>query len=87
MRKATKQLWTPGMGLLLIASILSSCVTSKTTMDSAIVVDLVCSMKINRSDAFTYKYKDKKYYFDTYNCKESFKMNPEKFITNNCTVK
>jgi YHS domain-containing protein len=42
--------------------------------------DLVCGMKVNKTQAYTYKYKDVEYYFDSKNCKESFKMNPEKFI-------
>lgn len=48
--------------------------------------DLVCGMKVNSSDAFIYKYKGKKYYFDSYNCKQAFEMNPEKFINNKCVV-
>ena len=41
-------------------------------------------MKVNKSEAYTYKYKDKKYYFDNYSCKEAFKMNPGKFINSKC---
>ena len=47
-------------------------------------IDPVCGMKVDKSEAYTYKYNDKKYYFDNYNCKEAFKMNPEKFINNKC---
>ncbi len=46
--------------------------------------DLVCGMKVNKSDAYVLKYNGSKYYFDNYNCKATFKMNPEKFITNKC---
>lgn len=46
--------------------------------------DLVCGMKVVKADAYKYKYDGKKYYFDSYNCKESFKMNPRKFIDKAC---
>jgi len=49
------------------------------------LVCIVCGMKINMDEAYTWKYKDKKYYFNSYNCKTSFKINPEKFINNTCT--
>lgn len=42
----------------------------------------VCKMKVELSEAYTWKYADKMYYFDSYNCKESFKMNPDKFLEN-----
>ncbi len=48
------------------------------------VIDFVCGMKVKKTEAFEWKHKGTKYYFDTYNCKESFKMNPDKFIVNNC---
>ena len=47
-------------------------------------VDLVCNMKVQISEAYKYKYEGKKYYFDSYTCKQSFKMNPKKFINNQC---
>jgi YHS domain-containing protein len=48
-------------------------------------IDLVCNMKVQKSEAYTWKYEGKRYYFDTYTCKESFKMNPKKFVENKCT--
>lgn len=44
--------------------------------------DLVCGMKVNKSEAYSYKYKDVEYFFDSKDCKAAFKMNPEKFIKN-----
>lgn len=44
--------------------------------------DLVCGMKVTKSEAYSYKYKDVEYFFDSKDCKTSFKMNPEKFIKN-----
>ena len=35
-------------------------------------------------EAFLYKYKGKDYFFDSYDCKQAFKMNPDKFINNMC---
>jgi YHS domain-containing protein len=42
--------------------------------------DLVCGMKTDKSEAYTYKYKGVEYFFDSKDCKTAFKMNPEKFI-------
>lgn len=47
-------------------------------------VDIVCGMKVDKAEAYDWKYNGTKYYFDTYSCKEIFKMNPEKFIENKC---
>jgi YHS domain-containing protein len=47
-------------------------------------VDPVCKMKVDKSEAYVWKYKGNKYFFDTYNCKETFKMNPEKFLAKGC---
>ena len=44
--------------------------------------DLVCEMKVDKLHAYTYKHKGVEYYFDSKDCKEAFKMNPEKFIKN-----
>lgn len=72
--------------LLLCAGILESCkVFSANTI--AMVTDPVCGMKVEKGEAFTYKYKSEKYYFCSYNCKETFKMNPEKILTKNCDDK
>lgn len=46
--------------------------------------DPVCRMKVAESDAYTFKYQGKEYYFDKINCKEAFKMNPEKFLHSSC---
>ncbi|MBA3705088.1 MAG: YHS domain-containing protein [Bacteroidetes bacterium] len=46
--------------------------------------DMVCGMNTDKSEAYEYNYKGKKYYFDTYNCKQIFKQNPQKFIDNQC---
>lgn len=43
--------------------------------------DPVCKMKVDeRSPVATSKYKDKTYYFCTYECKEEFDLNPEKYL-------
>ncbi len=49
-----------------------------------IITDPVCGMKVNKSESYDLKYKGQNYYFDSYECKETFKMNPEKFIKNKC---
>ncbi len=66
-----------------ITCFLSSCFLFKPeTKKSGTTTDIVCKMKIsNITDAYSYKYKGETYYFDSYNCKEAFKMNPEKFIS------
>ena len=74
-----------GINVLIAAIILQSCsIFSYSEKTPKYSVDLVCGMKVNRSDAYTWQYKGSKYYFDNYNCKQSFKMNPEKFLSNKC---
>ncbi|HWY11319.1 MAG TPA: YHS domain-containing protein [Bacteroidia bacterium] len=52
-----------------------------------ITTDLVCGMKVSKAESYDLKYKGRNYYFDSYECKETFKMNPEKFLKNNCVPK
>jgi YHS domain-containing protein len=68
--------------------LIQSCSTSKSVSQSSeTTMDIVCNMKIaDKSEAFKWKYKDKTYYFDSNTCKETFKMNPEKFINNTCNT-
>jgi YHS domain-containing protein len=74
-------------GGLLFLFFLNACSSSKgAAATTGPVVDLVCNMKItDLSEAYKWKYKDKTYYFDSQTCKETFKMNPMKFINNTCT--
>ena len=48
-------------------------------------IDLVCGMKVDKSEGYISKYKGTKYYFDKVECKKTFDMNPQKFIDNKCT--
>ena len=47
-------------------------------------IDPVCGMEVDAEEAmalrWTSEYKGKKYYFCADSCKESFDVNPEKFI-------
>ena len=61
----------------------SSCTTTKPVAEDT-VVDLVCEMKVNKSESYSWKYDGKKYYFDSYNCRESFKVNPKNFLEKKC---
>lgn len=60
-------------------------IMKKCTPDD-ISVDPVCGMKVNMSESYDLTYKGKKYYFDSYECKETFKMNPPKFLDNKCAA-
>ena len=68
----------------MIASALESCMLFM-AHPPVYVVDPVCGKKVDKTEAYEWKYNDTKYYFETYNCKETFKMNPEKFLKNKCT--
>jgi len=48
------------------------------------ITDPVCGMEVNKEKSYDMNYKGKTYYFDSYECKETFKMNPEKFVKNAC---
>jgi|GEM_PF-663127 len=57
--------------------------TSKAS--SPVILDPVCGMKTDQSESFDWTYEGKKYSFDSYECKEAFKMNPKKYLENKCT--
>ena len=50
----------------------------------ATAIDIVCGMKVDKSEGYISKYKGTKYYFESYNCQKTFEMNPQKFIDNKC---
>jgi len=50
-------------------------------------IDPVCGVKVNKTESYDLKYKGVNYYFDSYECRETFKMNPEKFVKNKCAPK
>ncbi|HXC03183.1 MAG TPA: YHS domain-containing protein [Bacteroidia bacterium] len=64
---------------------LFSCTAAKNT-EPKTAKDLVCGMDVDKSEAYTSKYKGVNYYFDTYNCKHVFSMDPDKFISNRCVA-
>jgi YHS domain-containing protein len=65
--------------LILMASIVTKSATAQVTIDP------VCSMKVDLSESYDFEYEGKKYFFDTYDCREAFKMNPKKYLENKCT--
>jgi YHS domain-containing protein len=58
--------------------LLNQCTADMTT------TDLVTGVKVNKAESYDLKYNGQKYYFESYESKETFKMNPEKFIKNKC---
>ena len=75
------------ISIMLLGSIFYGCAAKQSTVSTQEpIMDMVCGMNVNMEEAYKYKYNNKTYYFDSYNCKESFKMSPEKFINNKCVV-
>jgi YHS domain-containing protein len=71
--------------LLLLLSVASgSCKTAKPI--AGVAVDPVCGMKVNKSESIDWKYEGTKYYFDSYQCRESFKSNPQSFLSKECVA-
>lgn len=68
--------------VIVLFTLLSSCSTLKNNSVKESRIDPVCGMTVDKSDAYHYKYEGKKYYFDKYECKQTFIMNPKKFIDN-----
>jgi len=52
-----------------------------------IATDVVCGMSVNKAESYDWKYKGVKYYFDSFNCRETFKANPESFLLKKCAPK
>jgi YHS domain-containing protein len=67
-----------------VALIVISCAIPKSFI-AQVVIDPVCAMKVNLSESYDYIHEGKKYSFDSYDCKEAFKMNPKKYLENKCT--
>ncbi|HXC03602.1 MAG TPA: YHS domain-containing protein [Bacteroidia bacterium] len=80
MQPYTKLIKTGAVGILLY---LGSCNAAQ-KLPNQTYLDIVCGMNVEKSEAYTSKYKGVTYYFDTYNCKHVFSMDPDKFISNQC---
>ena len=48
--------------------------------------DIVCGMPVDKSESFDFKYKGVKYYFDSFDCREAFKKDPESFLNKKCVM-
>lgn len=59
----------------------------KTCVPNDNIMDLVCGKKVKIEESFDYKYAKRVHHFHSYECRESFKMNPEKFMKNICAPK
>ncbi len=79
-----RQLLPLGISIFLISSGLESCVIFNYNQTPDYTVDIVCGKKTDKSEAYESSFKGNKYYFDSYNCKQIFKQNPQKFIDNRC---
>ncbi|HWY99195.1 MAG TPA: YHS domain-containing protein [Bacteroidia bacterium] len=87
----TKRIYSIVIGIILCLSFsfaftnkqASTVSTVKAARDSTLCP--VCGMKVNFGSSYDLKYEKTTYYFDTYNCKETFKMDPKKFLNNVCT--
>lgn len=66
--------------MLCALAVLTSCGAFKDGKSPKYAIDPVCGMKADLSEAYSCKYKGVKYFFDSYHCKETFKMNPAKFV-------
>jgi YHS domain-containing protein len=72
-----------GVAMGVLFMMLGACTVLKNG-PSEYAIDPVCNMKTEKSEAYKWKYEGEKYYFDSYACKESFKMSPKKFLENKC---
>ena len=70
-------------GLILLTILLQSCTVFKGATTPLYAVDPVCGRQVNVAESYTWKYQGTEYYFDTYNCRETFKINPERFLNAN----
>jgi YHS domain-containing protein len=72
---------------LIIIALSSFSIFDNYQKQTEMVIDIVCGMKVDKSEAYISEYKGKKYYFDKVECKKTFEMNPKKFIDNKCVEK
>lgn len=67
------------------AALLTAGATHAQDQAKEIATDLVCGMAVNKSESYDFKYKGTMYYFDSYDCREAFKENPDNFVLRKCT--
>lgn len=66
-----------------ILMIFVSCAATKPSGND-IVTDFVCGMKVNKFESYVWKYAGTKYYFESFDCREIFKLNPQNYIDKKC---
>jgi YHS domain-containing protein len=66
-----------------ILMIFVSCAASKLS-GNEIVTDSVCGMKVNKFESYVWKYSGTKYYFESFDCREIFKLKPQYYIDKKC---
>lgn len=59
----------------------------KTCVPNDNIIDLVCGKKVKIEESYDFKYAKRVHHFHSYECREAFKMNPEKFMKNICVPK
>ena len=64
--------------------IMITMISISSAVSAQVTIDPVCGMKVNLAESYDYKYNGKKYSFDTQDCKNVFKINPEKYIQQSC---
>jgi YHS domain-containing protein len=66
------------------AALLTTSAISAQDQTKEIATDLVCGMAVNCSESYDFKYKGVMYYFDSYDCRDAFKENPDNFVLKHC---
>jgi YHS domain-containing protein len=77
-----RRLLYTGIGILFVG--MESCIIFHYNRPPEYALDIVCGRRTDKSEAFECRYNGNRYYFDSYNCKQIFKTNPQKFIDNTC---
>lgn len=70
--------------LCLAVVIFTFCHSTK-IVSNEIEVDPVCGMKVKKTESYDLKLNHKRYYFDSFDCREAFKNNPDYFLEKKCT--
>ncbi|MGZ3862627.1 MAG: YHS domain-containing protein [Bacteroidia bacterium] len=50
------------------------------------LTDPVCGKKVDATESYDWKYAGKVYSFDSYDCRNAFKMNPQNFLVKHCVA-
>lgn len=71
------------LSVIVVVGFSSCALTARLRYTSELMTDIVCGKQVAKEDAYSFRFQGVWYYFDSNNCKETFKHNPKKYVSGN----